>query len=176
VKYFNGFSLKEEEAIFAAYLDESDFVVAGFSYGAQRAFEYVHASERRVEKLILISPAFFQTQKRSFIRTQLRYFESDAESYSRQFLINVAYPSQVDLSKYLHIGTKDELESLLTYEWSAEKIKELLARGTQIEVYLGGSDKIIESSVAYEFFSNLTLTYFIKDVGHCLLGSDKPRI
>jgi len=173
VKYFNGFSLKGEESIFASYLSEGDFVVAGFSYGAQRAFEYVYASDRRVEKLILISPAFFQTQKRSFIRMQLRYFESDPLNYSQQFLKNVAYPSDSDLSSFLDNGTRDELESLLTYQWSAEKIKELLDRGTKIEVYLGAKDKIIHSSDAYEFFSNLTLTYYIKDVGHCLLGVEK---
>ena len=42
-----------------------------------RAFEYVyHFTTQRIDTLILISPAFFQTEKPSFIRTQLRYFEA----------------------------------------------------------------------------------------------------
>jgi pimeloyl-ACP methyl ester carboxylesterase len=168
VKYFNGFSLYGEEKLFEAYLDKSDFTIAGFSYGAQSAFEYAYHSEMRIEKLILLSPAFFQNEKKSFIRVQLRYFEQDKQAYVEQFLANVAHPSSVDLSAYLNTGTKEELESLLTYRWSSEKITELLERGTKIEVYLGGRDKIIKGDAAFSFFSALTTSYLIKDAGHLL--------
>jgi pimeloyl-ACP methyl ester carboxylesterase len=168
VKYFNGFSLRGEEKLFEVYLDESDFAVAGFSFGAQLAFEYAYHSDGRIEKLILLSPAFFQNEKKSFIRTQLRYFEQDKQAYREQFLANVAYPVQVDLSAYLDNGSKEELESLLTYRWSSEKIVELLERGTKIEVYLGGRDKIINSDTAFTFFSALTTSYLIKEAGHLL--------
>jgi len=167
-KYFNGFSLQNEEKLFDTYLTHNDLSVAGFSYGAQRAFDYVYESKERIDRLILLSPAFFQTQKPSFIRTQLRYFENGQQSYVEQFLKNVAYPSDVDLLDYLQIGTAQKLEALLTYEWDTEKIKRVLDRGTTIEVFLGGKDKIIDAEAAFEFFSELMTTYFIKDAGHLL--------
>jgi len=166
--YFNGFSLQNEENYFKEYFNKSELCVAGFSYGAQKAFEYVYKSKERIDRLILLSPAFFQTQKPSFVRTQLRYFEAGQEAYVKQFCQNVASPSSVDLSNYLHVGTKEELESLLTYTWDEEKIQAVLARGTIIEVFLGLEDKIINSKDAYDFFSPLTTVYSMKNVGHLL--------
>lgn len=173
MKYFNGFSLRGEEALFETYLNESDFTIAGFSYGAQLAFEAAYHSDHRVEKLILLSPAFFQAEKKSFVRAQLRYFEQDKKSYIQRFMRNVAYPSRVDLSPYLEGGSSEALEALLTYQWDSEKIGEVLARGTQIEVYLGGRDKIINSEEAFTFFSALTTTYLIKDAGHLLARKEE---
>jgi len=166
--YFNGFSLHNEEELFNEFTIKSDLCVAGFSYGAQKAFEYVYNSKERIDRLILLSPAFFQTEKPSFIRTQLRYFEAGQEVYVKQFLENVRYPSSVDLSKYLNIGKKEDLEALLTYNWDRSKIKEILNRGTTIEVFFGGKDKIIDSQEAFDFFASLVTAYFIKNVGHLL--------
>lgn len=168
MKYFNGFSLHGEEAFFREYLIQSDLCVAGFSYGAQQAFEYVYHTAQRVDRLILLSPAFFQNQKPSFIRTQLRYFQSGQEAYIKQFLQNAAYPSQIDLSAFLDTGTHEELEALLTYRWDREKIKEITARGTTIEVFLGSKDRILDATAAFEFFSEHTVTYWIKSAGHLL--------
>jgi len=168
--YFNGFSLQNEEDLFKEFVVESDLCVAGFSYGSQQAFEYVYSSRERIDRLILLSPAFFQTQKTSFTRTQLRYFEAGKEAYVKQFLANVAYPSNLDLSNYLKVGTKEELEALLTYTWDKQKIQEVLDRGTTIEVFLGKDDKIIDAQAAFDFFASLTTTYFIKSVGHLLRG------
>ena len=169
MKYFNGFSLQNEKELFAPYLVESDYCVAGFSYGAQQAFEHVYNSKERIDRLILLSPAFFQTQKPSFIRTQLRYFEAGQEAYVKQFLTNVTYPSNLDLSNYLKVGTKEELEALLTYQWDTRKIQEVLDRGTTIEVFLGKDDKIVDVQKAFDFFAPLTTTYFVKSVGHVLI-------
>ena len=167
--YFNGFSLHNEEKLFSEYLIESDLCVAGFSYGAQQAFEYAYNATTRIDRLILLSPAFFQTQKPSFIRTQLRYFEIDKASYVTQFLKNVAYPGKVDLKAYLKAGKKEELEALLNYRWDPTKIQILLDRGTTIEVFLGGKDKIIDAEAAFVFFSPLVTTYLVKDAGHLLV-------
>ncbi len=168
MKYFNGFSLQSEEELFTQYLVNSDYCVAGFSYGAQQAFEYVYHAKERIDRLILLSPAFFQTQKPSFIRTQLRYFEAGQEAYVKQFLANVTYPSSLDLSNYLKVGTKEELEALLSYTWDNKKIQEVLDRGTTIEVFFGQDDKIIDVQQAFDFFAPLTTTYFMKSVGHAL--------
>ena len=168
MRYFNGFSLHNEEELFKSYLIDSDYCVVGFSYGAQQAFEYVYNSKERIDRLILLSPAFFQTQKPSFIRAQLRYFEAGQEAYVKQFLENVAFPSQIDLSSYLQVGTKEDLESLLTYKWEGEKIEEVSQRGTTIEVFLGEDDKIIDAQKAFDLFAPLTTTYFLKSAGHLL--------
>jgi len=168
VKYFNGFSLQGEETLFGDYLPQSDLCVAGFSYGAQKAFEYVYHTQERIDRLILLSPAFFQPQKKSFIRTQLRYFEADKASYITQFLQNSTYPSTEELSRYLKTGTKEELEALLTYTWDENRIKEVFDRGTVIEVFLGEEDKIISAKSAHTFFSQLLTTYTVKNVGHIL--------
>jgi len=167
MKYFNGFSLQNEEHLFDAYLTESSCTVAGFSYGAQQALEYAYHSTQRIDRLILLSPAFFQTQKASFIRTQLRYFEADKDTYVAQFLKNVVYPSTFDLSTYLKVGSVEELEALLTYTWNADKIDTLLARGITIEVFMGAEDKIVDMVEARKFFTKTT-NYILKDTGHSL--------
>ena len=153
-------------------LIESELCVAGFSYGAQQAFEYVYRSKERVDRLILLSPAFFQTEKPSFIRTQLRYFEAGQEAYVEQFLKNVSHPSKIDLTKYLQLGTKEELNALLSYTWEPSKIEEVVSRGTIIEVYLGEKDKIISAKETLSFFTPLTTCYFIKEAGHLLASKD----
>lgn len=166
--YFNGFGLHGEEQFFKAYLVESDFTVAGFSYGAQKAFEYAYHNSERIDRLILLSPAFFQHQKASFVRTQLRYFKADREVYIQQFLKNVTYPSDTELSAYVADGSEDELAALLSYEWDREKLLELKDRGITIEVFIGGKDQIVDAVASQAFFSEITTTYFFKDFGHLL--------
>jgi len=168
MKYFNGFSLKNEKECFSSYLIDNNYTVAGFSYGAQQAFEYVYDTTQRIDRLILLSPAFFQTEKISFIRTQLRYFDTDKVAYVKQFLKNVAYPSTQTLEPYIHVGTKEELNALLRYVWNEEKIKEVLARGTTIEVFIGDEDKIVDSQKAIHFFQDISTLYTIKKSGHLL--------
>ncbi|MDQ7046851.1 MAG: pimelyl-ACP methyl ester esterase BioV [Sulfurovum sp.] len=168
MKYFHGFSLENEEKLFSPYLLNSDYCVAGFSFGAQQALEYTYESTKRIDRLILLSPAFFQTQKQSFIRTQLRYFKAGEKAYVEQFISNVSTPSDIDLSSYLKVGLKEELESLLTYVWEKEKIKEIQDRGTTIEVFLGSEDKIIDAKATYDFFVPLATTYLLKNTGHLL--------
>ena len=167
MKYFHGFSLQREDKLFDAYLSRNLYSVAGFSYGAQQALEYVYHSTKRIDRLILFSPAFFQTQKSSFVRTQLRYFDTDKEAYVKQFLKNVAYPSDIDLTAYLHEGSKEELHALLGYVWEAKKIETILSRGTTIEVFMGAKDKIVDTEEARKFFTQTT-NYIVKNAGHLL--------
>ncbi len=169
MRYFNGFSLEGEEVFFKDKLLESDYCVAGFSRGAQEAFEYVLNSTDRIDRLILLSPAFFQNHKKSFVRTQLRYYKADPLAYRDQFLKNVAYPSSMVLDEHVREGSYGELEALLSYEWDGLKILELIDRGVVIEVFMGEADKIVDAQKSFEFFSELTTTYLIKEVGHLLV-------
>jgi pimeloyl-ACP methyl ester carboxylesterase len=168
MKYFNGFSLKGEEAFFKEQLIDNDFTVAGFSYGATKAFEHVYNSQERIDRLILLSPAFFQNHKKSFVRTQLRYYKADEKAYTKQFLKNVAYPSSIKLDNYLMQGKAEELEALLSYKWDKEKLLELAKRGVTIEVFIGSKDKIVDAQKSFDFFSELVPCYFVKGVGHLL--------
>lgn len=166
--YFSGFCLENEQELFSEYLINNDFTVSGFSYGAIKAFEEVLHSSQRVDKLQLFSPAFFQTQDKKFKRMQLMFFKKDAQAYCDNFLENIAYPEKKDTSKYFKLGTYEELEELLMYQWSEKKLQELLDKGVQIEVYLGEKDKIIDSQKANDFFKNYATVYYIKEKGHIL--------
>ena len=167
-KYFSGFCFFDESELFNEYLEKSDFTVCGFSYGAIKAFEEVLNSNQRVDKLQLFSPAFFQTSNDKFKRMQLMFFKKDANSYCENFLKNVLNPTNKDISKYFQMGTFEELEELLNYQWSEEKLQRLVDKGTIIEVYLGEVDKIIDSQKAKEFFRNFATVYYIKEKGHLL--------
>ena len=168
MKYFNGFSLKGEEPFFSEYLIDSDYAVAGFSYGAQKAFEYVLNTKERIDRLILISPAFFQNHKKSYIKMQLRYFKADKEAYRKEFLKNVIYPSTNSLDEYISEGSYQELNDLLSYVWEEKKILEMNRRGIIIEVFMGDSDKIVDFQKSFDFFSKLVPVYSFKGKGHLL--------
>ena len=166
--YFSGFCFRNESELFNEYLESNDFTVCGFSYGAIKAFEEVLSTNQRVDKLQLFSPAFFQTFDDKFKRTQVMYFKKDANAYVETFLQNVIYPSNLDISKYFELGTSKQLEELLNYNWSEKKLQEVVDKGVKIEVYLGGVDKIIDSSKAKDFFKNFATVYYIKEKGHLL--------
>ena len=167
-KYFSGFCFFEKSELFQDYIIQNDFTVSGFSYGAIKAFEEVLNSNNRVDKLQLFSPAFFQTQNEKFKRTQIMYFKKDANAYCQTFLSNVLSPLDLDISKYFKLGSIEELQELLYYEWSEEKLQKLLEKGTKIEVYLGANDKIVETLSAKDFFVNFATVYYIKEKGHLL--------
>ncbi|MDD5212284.1 MAG: alpha/beta hydrolase, partial [Sulfuricurvum sp.] len=74
--FYSGFSLINDQRFFDAYLVESDYTVAGFSYGAIKAARHAANSTSRIDTLQLFSPAFFQTAKGSFKRLQFASFIS----------------------------------------------------------------------------------------------------
>ena len=166
--YFNGFSLLGEEKIFDDWLEKNDFCVAGFSFGAQKAVEFTLNSNQRVDKLQLFSPAFFNDKDVKFKRMQMMFWNKNQHEYSNNFLKNCAFPSDLDLLKFHKIGTTLELDSLLNYSWEESKMQKLIDRNIKIEVFLGGSDAIIDSKKAKEFFYQFAEVYFFKHAGHCL--------
>ena len=96
------------------------------------------------------------------------YFKKDPNAYCENFLENVKSSSSKDISKYFNLGSIEELQELLYYEWSEEKLQKLLEKGTKIEVYLGANDKIVETLSAKDFFVNFATVYYIKEKGHLL--------
>ncbi len=169
MKFFSGFLLQNEEKLFESYLIPSHYTVAGFSYGAQKALEYALHTKDRVERLILLSPAYFNTESDAFVRTQKHYFNTNKAQYIQNFLTNVSLPNdQSNLEIYLDDGSIEELEELLTYQWEKDALVLLKNRGIKIEVFLGNEDKIINSKDAFDFFSKYATTYLIKKAGHLL--------
>ena len=176
--FFSGFSLQGEEALFRGYLHESSYTVAGFSKGAIDAVEFALATRMRIDRLQLISPAFFLDKDAAFKEKQLESFRKKRKLYLRQFLKNIAYPAKKDLTLYLaEEGEKEkekekELSLLLHYPWEREKLQALSSRGITLEVYLGGRDRIIDPVAAMAYFKPFATVYFIKKGGHILDGED----
>ena len=168
-KYFySGFSLQNEQELFSDYLTQNNYTIAGFSYGAQKAFEYALNTNDRIDKIQLFSPAFFQCKDKKYKRMQLMFFKKDAVSYCNSFLSNCTSPNDVNLLKFFKQGAYEQLEELLYYEWNEEKLNKLISKNIQIEVFLGFEDKIIEAQEAKEFFKKYATVYFVKNVGHIL--------
>ena len=165
--YFSGFSLDREEELFNQYQERSDFTISGFSYGAIKALEYALATDKRVDKLQLFSPAYFNDKDKKYKRMQLMYFKKDASTYCNNFLQNSGFP-QGQSSRYFKMGTYEELDELLNYEWTEEKLQKIIEKNITIEVFLGSEDKIIDSNEALEFFRKFSEVYYIKNKGHIL--------
>ena len=165
MKYFSGFCLENESELFKSFTCKGDFCIVGFSYGAQKALEYAFTCKERIDKLQLISPAFFMDKNDKYKKLQLMSFRKNSNLYCENFLKNVTCK---DLSKYFNKGSLDELKELLFYEWDIYKLEELKKRGIEIEVYLGGKDKIVDAEKTKNFFQEFATIYYIKDKGHVL--------
>jgi predicted alpha/beta-fold hydrolase len=159
MKYFSGFCLKNEKELFKDFLDESEFCVAGFSFGAQKAVNYVLNSNQRIDKLQLISPAFFDYSEK-VINLNIKAFEKDKSRYVENFLKKAGFFNE----KYIDECDKNDLISLFTFEW--EIIKEI--KNVKIEIFLGEFDKIIALKKARDFFKNYGDVYYIKKANHFL--------
>jgi len=165
MRYFSGFCLKDESDLFESFTCKGDFCVVGFSYGAQKALDFSSTCKERIDKLQLISPAFFMDKSERYKKMQTKSFEKDSDMYCKNFLENV---TSKDISKYFKRGNIKELNDLLFYEWDVKKLREIKKRGIEIEVYLGEKDKIISSLHVKSFFQEFATIYYIKNKGHML--------
>jgi len=168
MRYYSGFCLWGEKELFNEYLDESEFCVAGFSYGAQKALIDAVHTNKRVDKLQLISPAFFKNNSK-FIKLQLNGFKKDKNKYILNFIDNIKYPSKFDISKYIDNCDINELEEMFNFNWGL--IEHL--KNVKVEIFIGSEDKIIDVNGAVKFFKNYGDVYLIKGVGHILKADDE---
>jgi len=171
MQFYSGFSLKNEEDFFAPFIDRSEYVLSGFSYGAIKAFEYVQQALRegkRVDRLQLFSPAFFQSKDEKFKRLQLMAYRKNEDEYLRQFL-NACFLPYERREVVRDVTVLEELEELLNYEWNKNALHALCESGVIIEVYLGGRDQIVDSIAAKEFFLDVATVTLIKEGNHFLL-------
>ena len=168
MKFYSGFSLSNDEQLFTDFLKVSEYTIAGFSYGAIKAFEEAQNSKCRIDTLQLFSPAFFQDKTDKYKRMQNMYFSKDAQAYRENFFKSCFLPASIDKDVQLEIGLAQELEELLSFVWKSDKLKALQDKGIKIEVYLGSEDKIINTQNVKEFFLPYANTYMINNAGHTL--------
>ncbi len=166
VRYFSGFGFANEQELFESWIES--YAVAGFSYGAIKAFEHIY-NYRDSNLLQLFSPAFFQHKKERFISMQLKAYHNNPNSYQEQFLANSAYPLFANELLGYRVDTNiKDLEYLLRYKWNRQKLLELRRDGIEIEVYTGAKDKIVDSQRVKEFFEDIAKVYYFNHAGHIL--------
>ena len=170
--FYHGFALKDEERFFEDYIDHSDFCISGFSYGAIKAFKAAQLASKRVDKLQLFSPAFFQNRVPKFKRLQLMGYKKNSAQYIEKFTENCFLPYETQTVHYAQ-HELSELDELLNYEWQEQELKTLVASGTTIEVYLGSDDNISDAQSAYEFFLPFSTVTLIKGANHFLQGDNR---
>ncbi len=168
MNFFSGFALKGEEGLFDTFLDRSAFCVAGFSKGAIEAVEFALKCESRVDRLQLLSPAFFQHKDEKFRRLQLLHFKRDKDRYIENFLKNISYPSDRDLNRYSSGGSYEALEMLLNYRYKGKDLERLRDRGVLIEVYVADDDIIVDTDEVVNFFEEFATIVRQKRGGHTL--------
>lgn len=168
MRFFSGFCFQNEEALFEPYLIKSNFTVAGFSYGAIKAFEYTLTCKTRIDTLQLFSPAFFEDKDAKFKKLQTLSFAKNSDTYTQNFMQNCAYPSTFNLAPFFQKGSIEELSELLHYIWNKAHLQALKERGITIEVYVGEQDAIINALHAKDFFVDFATVYYLKKVGHIL--------
>ena len=167
--FYSGFALKDEAHFFDVWRSDTPYTISGFSYGAIVAFETALNATTRIDKLQLFSPAFFQNRSDKYKKLQRMGYQKNSAMYIEKFTQNCFKPyTERPLNYREH--TLKELELLLNYEWTSLALEALKDKGTQIEVYLGGQDKINDSEGAYAFFKEFATVTLIKDANHFLQG------
>jgi len=170
MKFFSGFSLKNESYLFKRYINSSDYTVCGFSYGSIKALEFVKEqlkNGKRVDRLQFFSPIFFETKSEKFKKLQLFGYKKDKEFYLKQFIEACFHPYNVKKIEF-NENNFEELSELLNYKWIKPELVELVNLGVKIEVYLGSKDKIIDVESAREFFLDVATVTYIKKANHFL--------
>ncbi len=170
MKFFSGFSLQNESYLFQRYRDDSHYCVGGFSYGAIKALRYAQEqlkNNKRLDRVQLFSPAFFQGTSEKFKRLQLLSYKKNKELYLKTFIKSCFKPYEHKIVQQSH-SSYEELEELLYYVWDEKVLEDLVSQGVVIEVYLGAKDNIIEASRAKEFFLEYSCVTLIQEANHFL--------
>ena len=170
MKFYSGFTFKNDKGCFKEYIQDTEYSVSGFSYGAIKAFEYVKEQLKlgnRIDTLQLFSPAFFQTKSEKFKRLQTLSFKKDSDAYINSFIQQCFMPYKIKELEYREANILD-LNTLLSYEWLIPNLLEIKDKGVKIEVYLGAKDNIIDVESARELFLEVATVTYIKKANHFL--------
>lgn len=186
MRYFSGFCFKGELHLFDDLFCDfnislNEFDIVGFSYGAQRAIEYARSifKTKRIGRIFLLSPAFFQQKNESFVSMQLQLFNKNKDKYIISFLkrcgLNLllesidnkgleSYQEVIEKFDFLDICSSQDLENLLRYEFKNLDFLENI----EVFTFIGGSDLIVDSKESFNFFSKYTISFLLNDYNHIL--------
>ncbi|ANV97400.1 hypothetical protein BBW65_00560 [Helicobacter enhydrae] len=166
--FFSGFCFQNEGVLFEHLANlQMPYSFSGFSYGSILAFRATLQSlknHQRVQKLNLFSPAFFQNQSPAFLRMQILGYKQNPQNYIKKFLDLCHFNHQ----NFLKIGTLEELQDLLYFQWNPKDLEWLVAQGVEIEVFLGAKDQVICAESVRRFFTPFAQIRIYANHSHCL--------
>ena len=172
MRFFGGFGFNDDPGLFSETLDSlglsncGAYDVLGFSFGAQKALSFALDSPLRINRLILLSAAFFNDRDSHFAPAQLALFRRGKMGYMRQFLKKIGYAPEME--DFLGKANERDLAELLAFRFSAEDLAALRARGVLVLAIFGAADKIINVAHAAAFFAPFGIVYTIKNANHLL--------
>ncbi|RDU62438.1 pimelyl-ACP methyl ester esterase BioV [Helicobacter sp. MIT 14-3879] len=168
MRFFSGFGFENDYEIFSDILEKykGNYNIAGFSYGAQNALEFSLKNNTRINRLILLSPAFFNDIDDWFIHKQLGLFAKNSKVYMKYFLKNIGFENK--FINYLKTPDAKDLKLLLKYRFNSNSMYFLKSRGIKFDIYIGSNDKIINVNNACEFFARFGIVYLLKNANHLL--------
>ena len=178
MKFFGGFGFSDEVRIFEkilrdlGYFGANPYNICGFSYGAQKAVRYaidLLQSGKRVNRVILLSPAYFNDKDLAFKEAQVRAFAKNPALYMKAFYKNIGLKKgdEIYLREIKGLDSRI-LEQCLCYEFKGAEMELLKSYGVEIVVILGENDKIIDSHKANAFFSQYGIVYLLKGANHLI--------
>eukprot|EP01022_Parablepharisma_sp_SALTPOND_P011021 TRINITY_DN14562_c0_g2_i1.p2 TRINITY_DN14562_c0_g2~~TRINITY_DN14562_c0_g2_i1.p2 ORF type:complete len:221 (-),score=4.16 TRINITY_DN14562_c0_g2_i1:427-1089(-) len=173
MKYFSGFGFEGERELFSQFLSESAYDIAGFSYGAQKAVTEA-LKQKRVQKLILISPAIFTHLSLEEKKKQIELFKNKKEVYLSMFYKRCGVRDEH--KNYLKTPSQKELEELFSYEWRESDLRTLYEKGCKIEVYIGSADKIVDIEEVKKLFLPYSVLFTHQGLSHILRQYKKCRL
>lgn len=169
-EFFGGFALKDDLNLFANLLTNfgitlNQYDVCGFGYGSKRALDYVLNCNSRINRLILLSPAFFNNKDSAFLDSQIEYFSKNKELYLKYFYENIGFDGLYRFNSDVSVR---DLRAFFEFSFNEVDLFRICNKGIKIIVFLGGKDRIVDSIDAMEFFKNFGIVYFIKEANHLL--------
>ncbi len=174
--FFSGFGFKNEMDIFCDILElyaksldstiNPPYIIAGFSYGSQKAIDYSLSATHRINSIILLSPAFFNDKDLPFKEKQIRQFNNNKNIYMQYFLKNAGFIEEY--RRFLTMRDVKDLHNLLYYRFNSLDLLKLSKRGVKIDVYIGENDNIINVESAIDFFKDSCVVHLKRHSNHFL--------
>ncbi|RAX58340.1 hypothetical protein CCZ01_02680 [Helicobacter monodelphidis] len=169
--YFSDFFLENEFSIFEPLevLCPHFYDVIGFGCGTQKALEYALHSTKRIDRLCLLSPLFFQNQSSKQKQRECEQFTQNPTKYIHRFLERCHFSDRMQPFLKKTLLSPQEWSAIVTYQFQQQHFKILRQRGIQIEVFLGKNNEIIPSNQILEFFLPLShRLFFFNQAGYFL--------
>ncbi|CCB79394.1 hypothetical protein HBZC1_04080 [Helicobacter bizzozeronii CIII-1] len=180
-RYFSGFGFQGEAWLFEWILKPCGlYDVAGFSYGAICALEYIYGQVKqgkRTQRLILIAPCMLAHKSQAFKNLQLKAYQQNPQAYMQAFFEKIGWNALLaqdpSLARYAHLGSLQDLQTLLNYHYDPQKLEFLCDQGVRLEVFIGLEDAIMDAKALCAFFRDYGCVWQFKGANHLLIKAKK---